>query len=236
VVTNWALSYRWYITQSGDDLETVAAKFSVQIGGIIELNDLPVGQDLQVGRPYKIPEDPNYGLNYRPANPYPMSGNGSTTFGYDWWNLYAGISRLEHPGAPDGGSNLLGFHLQSLNWGSQWVRGFSWYHNGVDIAAPNGNPIRAAQYGVVVWAGWTNTGFGWSVVISHCHYLSTLYGHMQVLKVKAGQYVIPGQIIGLEGMTGWATGPHLHFSVLVYNQFVDPMAYFTSIGTLTQAP
>jgi murein DD-endopeptidase MepM/ murein hydrolase activator NlpD len=116
------------------------------------------------------------------------------------------------------------------------VRGFSWYHNGVDIAAPNGNPIRAAQYGVVVWAGWTNTGFGWSVVISHCYYLSTLYGHMQGLKVRAGEYVTPGQVIGLEGMTGWATGPHLHLSVLVNNQFVDPMNYFSSIATLTQKP
>jgi murein DD-endopeptidase MepM/ murein hydrolase activator NlpD len=74
------------------------------------------------------------------------------------------------------------------------------------------------------------------VVISHCHYLSTLYGHMQALKVRAGEYVSPGQIIGLEGMTGWATGPHLHFSVLVNNQFVDPMAYFTGIAALTQKP
>jgi murein DD-endopeptidase MepM/ murein hydrolase activator NlpD len=228
--------YRWYVAGPGDDLETVAAKFDVQIGGIIELNGLPVGQELQAGRSYKIPDDPHYGLNYRPANPYPVTGNGSTTFGYDWWNSYAGAPLPEQPCAPNGGFNPLGYHLHSPNWGSQWVRGFSWYHNGVDIAAPDGNPIRAAQYGVVIWAGWTNLGFGWSVVISHCYYLSTLYGHMQALKVRAGQYVSPGQIIGLEGMTGWATGPHLHFSVLVNNQFVDPMNYFTSIATLTQQP
>jgi murein DD-endopeptidase MepM/ murein hydrolase activator NlpD len=116
------------------------------------------------------------------------------------------------------------------------VRGFSYYHNGVDISAPNGNPIRAAQAGLVTWAGWTNTGFGWSVVISHCNNLATLYGHMQQLLVKPGQSVTPGQIIGLEGMTGWATGPHLHLSVIYFGQLVDPMAYFPSIAALTTKP
>jgi murein DD-endopeptidase MepM/ murein hydrolase activator NlpD len=236
LLSHRTVSYHWYTSGPGDDLETVAVKFNVQIGGIIELNGLPVGQDLQAGRPYRIPDDPNYGLHYHPANPYPATGNGSTTFGYDWWNSYAGAPLPEQPCAPNGGSNPLGYHLQSPNWGSHWVRGFSWYHNGDDIAAPDGNPIRAAEAGVVIWAGWTNTGFGWSVVISHCYYLSTLYGHMQALKVRAGEYVSPGQIIGLEGMTGWATGPHLHFSVLVNNQFVDPMTYFSSISALTQQP
>ena len=88
----------------------------------------------------------------------------------------------------------------------------------------------------MIWAGWIATGFGWSVVISHCNYLSTLYGHMQALLVKAGQFVQPGQIIGLEGMTGWATRPHLHLSVLVHNQFVNPMLYFSSVYTLTHQP
>ena len=236
LVLNKTESYHWYVTRAGDDLFSVAERFDVQVGGVIELNNLPIGQDLAIGKAYKIPNDPFYGQNYRPANPYPVTGNGSTTFGNDWWNSYAGSPLTEQPCAPNGGSNPLGYHFQSPNWGSQWVRGFSWYHNGVDIAAANGNPIRAAQAGVVVWAGWTNLGFGWSVVISHCFYLSTLYGHMQVLRVKAGQFVSTGQILGLEGMTGWATGPHLHFSVLVHNQFVNPMNYFTSIATLTQKP
>ena len=236
LVVNKTESYHWYITRAGDDLPSVAEKFNVQVGGIIELNNLPVGQELAIGKAYKIPDDPFYGENYRPVNPYPVTGNGSTTFGNDWWNSYAGFPLPEQPCAPNGGSNPRGYHFQSPNWGSAWVRGFSWYHNGVDIAAANGNPIRAAQAGVVVWAGWTNLGFGWSVVISHCYYLSTLYGHMQALRVKAGQFVTAGQIVGLEGMTGWATGPHLHFSVLVHNQFVDPMAYFTSIYALTHEP
>jgi murein DD-endopeptidase MepM/ murein hydrolase activator NlpD len=208
----------------------------VQIGGIMELNNLPSGQDLQIGRAYKIPLDPNYGKGYKPLSPYVSIGSGSGIYGSDWWNSYTGPGIPEKPCAPNGGSNPLAYDLQSPNWGSAWVRGFSWYHNGVDIAAPNGNPIRAAQAGLVTWSGWTTTGFGYSVVISHCHNLATLYGHMQLLDVHAGQIVAPGQIIGLEGMTGWATGPHLHFSLIYYGQLVDPMAYFTSIAAITQKP
>jgi LysM repeat protein len=236
LVVHGTTSYHWYVAQPGDDLESIANKFNVQVGGIIELNNLPLGQEIQEGVAYKIPDDPFYGANYRPNSAYPSSGNGSTTFGSDWWNSYAGAPLPYQPCAPNGGNNPLGYHLQSPNWGSYWVRGYSWFHNGVDIAANDGNPIHAAQYGVVVWAGYTATGFGYSVVISHCYYLSTLYGHMSKLLVHAGQTVVPGQVIGLEGMTGWATGPHLHLSVLVHNQFVNPMLYFASVCTLTTAP
>ena len=97
----------------------------------------------------------------------------------------------------------------------------------MDLSGPLGNPIYAAQAGQVIWAGWDGTnGFGWSVVINHCNHLSTLYGHMEKIVVSARQNVKAGQVVGYEGATGWATGPHLHFSVLVDNQFVDPMPYF----------
>jgi len=78
----------------------------------------------------------------------------------------------------------------------------------------------------VIWAGWTNTGFGWSVRINHCNHVSTLYGHMAKVLVKAGDNVLAGQPVGLEGSSGWSTGPHLHFSLLVNNSFVDPYAYY----------
>jgi murein DD-endopeptidase MepM/ murein hydrolase activator NlpD len=236
VISNQSVNYQWYVAQSGDDIETVAARFHVQIGGIMELNNLLSGQDLQIGRAYKIPDDPNYGKGYKPPSPYAIITSGSGLYGNDWWNSYTGPGIPEQPCAPNGGSNPLGYDLQSPNWGSVWIRGFSWFHNGVDIAAPNGNPIRAAQAGLVTWAGWTNTGFGYSVVISHCHNLATLYGHMQRVEVHAGQIVTQGQTIGLEGTSGWSTGPHLHFSVIYFSQLVDPMAYYRSIAAITQKP
>ncbi len=237
IVMHRTPGYTWYKTQPGDTPESIAARFHVQVGGIYEMNtNLPVGQDLAVGINIKIPDDPFYGENYRAPDSLLTKTTSSTTFGTDWWNSYAGSPPPGAPCAPDGHGNPQGYHLQSPNWGSSWVRGYTWAHNGVDIAAAYGNPIRAAQYGEVIWSGWTNTGFGYSIVINHCWGLTTLYGHMSKLIAKAGDYVHPGDIIGLEGETGWATGPHLHLSVLVHGQFVDPMAYYPSIYALTHAP
>ena len=60
-------SYHWYTALSGDTIEGIAAKFNVQIGGIYELNGLLSGQDITIGKAYKIPDDPYYGQNFRPA-------------------------------------------------------------------------------------------------------------------------------------------------------------------------
>lgn len=234
LVVHQGESYHWYTSVPGDEFETVAQKFHVQIGGIFELNNLPAGQDMNIGKPYKIPDDPFYGANYQPQ----QSVFAGATSGSDWWNSFSGQPGAEIPCAPNGGNNPAGYDFHSPNWGSSWVRGFNWYHNGVDIAAPMGNPIHSVQYGEVVWAGWTNTGFGFSVRVNHCNGVATLYGHMSKLLVSVGQRVSPGQVIGLEGMTGWATGPHLHISVVLGQQtFVDPMPYFNnSVYNITHGP
>jgi murein DD-endopeptidase MepM/ murein hydrolase activator NlpD len=124
------------------------------------------------------------------------------------------------------------------NPNSYWVRGFRWYHDGVDISTtfspPPGpvpistgsNPIHAAQAGEVIWAGWDVGGLGYSVKLNNCYGIATVYGHMEALNVKAGDYVEAGQTVGLEGSTGWSTGPHLHFMVEVNNVPQDPAAYY----------
>jgi murein DD-endopeptidase MepM/ murein hydrolase activator NlpD len=142
------------------------------------------------------------------------------------WTSIAGSPLPEAPCAPNGNGNAGGYQLVSPNWRSNWVRGFSWYHNGVDIAANYGNPIRAAQAGEVIWAGWDFYGLGYSIKINHCNNVSTVYGHMSQLLAKAGDHVQPGQVIGLEGSTGFSTGPHLHFMVEWNNVPVDPMPYY----------
>ena len=219
-------SYHWYTAQWGDNIEDIAAKQHVQIGGIYQLNDMLAGQEIMVGKQYKIPDDPYFGKDYRPAA-MAIQGNGSTRFGTDWWNAVAGDPRPEAKCAPNGGTNPAGFHFVSPDPGSSWVRGFSFFHNGVDMAAPEGNPIHAAQAGQVIWSGYDGTnGFGWSIVINHCNHVSTLYGHMDGVRVKIGDNVVVGQTIGIEGSTGWSTGPHLHYSVFWDNVWTDPMAYY----------
>jgi len=91
-------------------------------------------------------------------------------------------------------------------------------HNGIDFSAPTGTPIQAALSGTVVDTGNTDAApgcysFGRWALIKHANGLSTLYAHLSSNSVGAGQTVSTGQVIGYSGMTGYATGPHLHFAV-----------------------
>lgn len=102
-------------------------------------------------------------------------------------------------------------------------------HKGIDIGAPGGANIVAADYGVVAYAQYNTGGFGKCVVINHGSDLMTLYAHMSNYYVYVGQEVRKGQVIGAVGSTGWSTGNHLHFQVTnkgnIYNEVVDPLIY-----------
>ena len=88
-------------------------------------------------------------------------------------------------------------------------------HKGVDYAAPTGTPIHAAGDGVIKYRGWMN-GYGNFVIIQHSGTISTAYGHMSRYGTeRVGQHVTQGQVIGYVGMTGLATGPHLHYEFRV---------------------
>lgn len=97
-------------------------------------------------------------------------------------------------------------------------------HPGIDVAAPTGTPIRAADGGTVRIAGWTG-GYGNYTCIQHTSSLSTCYAHQSAIRVRVGQAVNKGQVIGLVGSTGFSTGPHLHFEVRVNGAVTSPMSY-----------
>lgn len=98
------------------------------------------------------------------------------------------------------------------------------FHTGLDIPAPSGYEITAAEDGVVITAGWIN-GYGNTVIISHGGGLSTLYGHNSELLVSEGDKVERGEPIALCGSTGYATGCHCHFEVRVNGEHTDPWGY-----------
>ncbi|HEY1209865.1 MAG TPA: M23 family metallopeptidase [Terracidiphilus sp.] len=98
------------------------------------------------------------------------------------------------------------------------------FHEGIDLEAPLGTPVRAAGDGEVTVAG-MNAGYGREIMIDHGHDVLTLYGHLSAMAVAVGQHVIRGQVIGFVGQSGRATGPHLHYEVRVHNVAVNPHKY-----------
>lgn len=95
------------------------------------------------------------------------------------------------------------------------------YHPGIDIADNYGAPVYASASGYVQRAGWYG-GYGKYIKISHDYGYATAYGHLSSIEISAGDYVSKGQLIGYVGSTGYSTGPHLHFEVLLHGKQVNP--------------
>jgi murein DD-endopeptidase MepM/ murein hydrolase activator NlpD len=104
------------------------------------------------------------------------------------------------------------------------ILGYTRPHTGVDWAAPMGTPIFAAGNGTIISAGW-DSGYGRRIEIQHANGYITTYNHLSGFArgAKEGVRVRQGQVIGYLGQTGLATGPHLHYEIMVNGHFVDPM-------------
>jgi murein DD-endopeptidase MepM/ murein hydrolase activator NlpD len=99
-------------------------------------------------------------------------------------------------------------------------------HLALDIAAPYGSMVVAAQSGIVTWSGWRNNGGGYVISIDHGNGMTTVYNHLGNLWVSSGAYVAAGQGIGAVGCTGICTGPHVHFEVIVNGIIDNPQRYY----------
>lgn len=102
------------------------------------------------------------------------------------------------------------------------------HHNGIDLAAPTGAPIRSVAAGIVVFAD-PYAKYGNLVVVSHKNGVTTHYGHCDKISATPGQAVKAGQIIGSVGTTGGATGPHLHFEVRVNGKPQNPEKFLPGL-------
>ncbi len=98
-------------------------------------------------------------------------------------------------------------------------------HEGVDVSARSGTKIRAAEAGVVTHSGGGLGAYGRVVIVKHTGHYSTVYAHNRRNRVRRGDFVDRGQVIGEVGSTGNATGPHVHFEIRYKDQPLDPLGY-----------
>ncbi|MFK8105113.1 MAG: M23 family metallopeptidase [Saprospiraceae bacterium] len=99
-------------------------------------------------------------------------------------------------------------------------------HKGVDLIVPVGTPIVATSAGVIVAINTHRAGYGKHIIIKHDNQYQSLYAHLSDFKVKTGQKVKQGELIGWSGNTGASTAPHLHYEVMKDGKNVDPKEYF----------
>ena len=101
-----------------------------------------------------------------------------------------------------------------------------WYgHRAIDVGAPTGSAVVATDGGFVSFAGWTDVGYGYLIVVDHANSFATYYAHLSNIYVAVGQELRRGQVIGAVGNTGNSTGPHLHYEVRRNNTQQNPRAY-----------
>jgi murein DD-endopeptidase MepM/ murein hydrolase activator NlpD len=147
----------------------------------------------------------------------------------DWKVDPPNASHSKSPlGAPLSAYTLTQPYGPTIFWFEPPYSGYPHFHTGLDMSAPTGTPVQAADDGVVITAGYDGYGYGNYVVLGHPGGRATLYGHLSAISVHTGDKVSQGQAVGLVGSTGNSTGPHLHFEVLVDGLPVDPAPLITA--------
>jgi len=189
----------------GENLGAIAKKYGIEEAKILEANNLTVTDKLAVGQKLIIP------------------GGRQITYAISTASTYSGLSALRDLIVPPGAAPT----ANKMNWptvGSRITQYFSWRHYGVDIGNKIGTPIYAADAGTIEFAGWS-TGYGNNIVINHGGGKKTRYAHLSKFYVRKGQKVGKGDTIAAMGSSGWSTGSHLHFEVIINNRKYNPLNY-----------
>lgn len=201
-----ALDDLCYTVTPGDTLAGIAARHGVAVEAIVAVPWNDFSQPPYVVRPRQRVLLPGARADAKPRPDHRTVSFPSDTWAVtpykDWpygdgkfiWPVTGWISQGAHPG-----------------------------HVALDIAVPYGTPVKAADRGKVIMAGWNPTGYGFRVVIDHGIDYVTLYAHLSDIYVKAGDVVGKGQVIGASGANGNITGPHLHFEIRDFGRLTDPL-------------
>lgn len=234
---------------AGDTLDSVSKKFDVSIDSVKWVNDLKTdtikpGQKLKIppvtGVVHKVVSGDNI---YSIAKKYKTDAQKIVNFPFnefsdlDTFSLTAGQILYVPDGVVEEEQPKYTQFFAQVQSG---VRGSSnfiwpasgvitqypvWYHMALDIANPSSPPILASDTGTVIYSGCLKYGYGCNIIVDHGNGYQSLYAHMSVLDVGAGQVVSQGQKIGAMGSTGRSTGTHLHFEVRSAGTLLNPLGF-----------
>jgi murein DD-endopeptidase MepM/ murein hydrolase activator NlpD len=240
-----------YIVQAGDTVELIAEQYELQPTTIMwsnpSIEDAPdllrIGQVVnilptdgvyhtveaeetlqEIAEMYKVETDAIVGCEYNSLSPdAPILQDGMQLIVPGGEKPYEPKVITSYTGDTPEGAEGSGTFLWPVL--GRMTQGYWYGHRAIDVGAPTGSALRAADGGFVSFAGWTDVGYGYLVVIDHANGFSTYYAHMSNFYVFEGQAVERGQVIGAVGSTGWSTGPHLHFEIRYQNVQQNPLAY-----------
>ena len=206
----------YHTVSSGETVASIAEEYGVDVGILYnEWNNLERGQSLQAGMNLVIPGGTRDFVVWQLPSFSDLRGSAA----YD-----TGVCALPETGLRGNGW---------FTWPTDSRRISGWVfhdprnppHGGIDIGLYTGNPIYATDNGVVRYAGWSNAGYGYLVVLDHGNGYQSYYAHLSAIWVVCGQSVYQGTAIGAGGNTGWSTGPHLHFEIRYDGIPQDPFLY-----------
>lgn len=232
-----------YKVVEGDTLNRIATKLGVTTAALKQANGLQDGR-IRIGQTLKVPGatsavaaakpaavDPVVTSTPAPAKPAVAAAkpaaDAPTVASYTPPKKDKLVEQAEESAAP--APNATG--IDRMRWPvrgrvvANYGKGGGKSNDGIDISVPEGTPVKAAENGVVIYAGDGLKEFGNTVLVRHENGLVTVYGHASELKVQRGQKVKRGDEIALSGMSGSTDAPKLHFEVRKNSTPVDPSGY-----------
>ncbi len=187
-----------YTVRSGDTVGAIAKRYNTTIKKILTYNNIASASKIKIHQKLIIPDGKLGHTKITPTKSIYSSKKpkaSTNTGNFIWPNDSRRITQYYH-----------------------------WRHHAIDIGARTGTPIYAPISGRVVKAGWS-TGYGYNVVIDNGRGIKTRMAHASKLYVKYGQLVKQGEVVAAVGSTGWSTGPHIHFEIIINGVKVNPLNY-----------
>lgn len=224
---------RQYTVKPGDTIYEIARLFSLSMSKLVRLNDLKAPYSIRVGQVLKLPMSYEVYEQTRPAarqsDQYvhmsvPTSRPAATTAGSAQRPKSRGSKHIKTKIPPRSGKQF-NWPVKGQMLSSYGAKSNGFYNDGINIAAPRGAAVKAAENGVVVYTGDEISGYGNLVLVKHTNGWISAYAHLDKIKAVRGSKIARGDLLGTVGSTGNVDSPQLHFELRQGSKTKNPMKY-----------